>query len=356
MSKRKSEIGIVSSSLGPRMKPTRTTERRGIRAVTDFFETNHCVVQPVNNENDFGKDLYIDFSRDRQVTGITCAVQVKTGVSYRSKDGHFMPVGQHLGCWRDSTVPVIGIVFDAARKQMTWINITQYLRNSDDRVTRIQIPGTQRLTRNTLPQLELSIRKTTGGDHPLVGLWSTDPHDVENAILDCLGIGRKDPRVFMALRASTLLLHEDCLPTLIYALSGFTEDAEHSWQHGSWFDSSLATSVCSTYRWSVPEVIRLSRAADGEWHRGTIGQNVELLLREDPQIRDTLLEAVEACYETKLDEAWILFCLYVHFFGDNADRAFNRKIRSFPKFKQHPGFPGVAEYVSEHGALPVGQE
>ena len=36
----------------------------------------------------------------------------------------------------------------------------------------------------------------------------------------------------------------------------------------------------------------MARAAEGEWERGTIGQDVCLLLECDPNIRDVLEEAV----------------------------------------------------------------
>src|SRR5690349_7082359 len=109
---------------GPKVPASRTTEREGIRAVTEFFETNGCIVQPVNLENDFGKDLYVDLTKDSTVLGLTCAVQVKSGASYRTRDGYVVPVSTHFHCWRDSTVPVLGIVRDPERGLLVWTDLT----------------------------------------------------------------------------------------------------------------------------------------------------------------------------------------------------------------------------------------
>jgi hypothetical protein len=146
-------------SKGPRLRPTRSTERAGVREVTDFFEANNCGVQPVNGENDFGKDLYVDLTRDvdpvgnAEVTGITCAIQVKTGPSYRTASGYQIPLDQHLHCWRDSTVPVSGIVCDLERSLMVWVNLTEHLRTRHDDLKYVSAPSSSVLNQQALPEL-----------------------------------------------------------------------------------------------------------------------------------------------------------------------------------------------------------
>ena len=185
-------LSVVAS--GPRLGNTRRTERAGVRAVTDFFESNDCVVQPINGENDFGKDLYVDLTQAEVITGTTGAIQVKSGPSYRTANGYQIPIDQHLHCWRDSTVPVIGVVCDEERALMVWTNLTQHLRTRTDDLKHVPVPSSSILDRAALPMLEASIRETGVGTHPLVELWSTNAIDVREAVWDCLALGRRGPR------------------------------------------------------------------------------------------------------------------------------------------------------------------
>ena len=54
---------------------TRTTSRDGVNAAQAFFEHNGCVFQEVAQQNDFGKDGYVDLSDDRFITHLCIAVQ-----------------------------------------------------------------------------------------------------------------------------------------------------------------------------------------------------------------------------------------------------------------------------------------
>lgn len=51
------------------VRPNRPTERAAVNAVTDFFERNRCIMQPVSGENDIGKDAYVDLTEGVRVTG-----------------------------------------------------------------------------------------------------------------------------------------------------------------------------------------------------------------------------------------------------------------------------------------------
>ena len=45
-----------------RLPTTRTVSRDGVNAAQTFFEHNGCVFQEVAQQNDFGKDAYVDLS------------------------------------------------------------------------------------------------------------------------------------------------------------------------------------------------------------------------------------------------------------------------------------------------------
>lgn len=336
---------------GPRLNPTRSIEHAGVRAVTEFFETNDCVVQPVNGENDFGKDLYVDLTREAEVTGVTCAIQVKAGSSYRTSSGYHIPIDHHLYCWRDSTVPVIGVVCDPERSLLVWINLTDHLRTRQDDLKHVAVSSSAVLNRDALRTLETSIRETSACQHPLVQLWSPSLDDVRQGAWDCMAFGRRDARVFKGLRAAIPAIDEGALPAVVRVLSSLTSHPDRYWTASNWIEDSVRKPVREMFRWTPHEVIRLARAADGEWERGTIGQDVTLLLAEDPNVRDILKEAVDKTYASDVDESWILFCLYLEFFRDDALEVMMEKLPTYPAFRRHPAFEAVREHIEKYGCL-----
>jgi hypothetical protein len=340
-------------STEPRLAPTRSSERAGIRAVTEFFEKNDCVVQPVNGENDFGKDLYVDLTRDTEITGVTCAIQVKSGPSYRTANGYRIPIDHHLHCWRDSTIPVLGIVCDPERSVLVWINLTQHLRTRQDDLKHVPLHSSAVLDGTALRALEASIRETSTASHPLAQLWSASIADVREAVWDCMAIGRRDARVLKGLRASISLIDDSAIPAIIRILSSLTSHPDRAWSPSNWIEEAIRKPVREMFRWTAFEVIRLARAAAGEWERGTVGQDVTLLLAEDPVVCDVLREAIERTYESHLDESWMLFCLYLHFSGENAREAMSAVLPTYPEFRRHPAFRTVYEVVEEHGSLGI---
>ena len=77
--------------------PERITAREGINAAQAFFERPGCVFQEGAQQNDFGKDAYVDIGGNGSVSFLCVAIQVKAGVSYRTAKGdYFIPVDRWL--------------------------------------------------------------------------------------------------------------------------------------------------------------------------------------------------------------------------------------------------------------------
>src|SRR5687767_3158809 len=96
------------------MKPrkNRPTERAGANATQALFEKHNWIFQPVDLGNDYGKDAYVDAPAGDTVSGLCAAIQIKSGASFRRADGYAIPIEGHEQVWRDSPLPVMGIVHD----------------------------------------------------------------------------------------------------------------------------------------------------------------------------------------------------------------------------------------------------
>ena len=80
----------------PKISANRRVEREGINAAQAFFEKNNCVFQEVSLQNDFGKDAYLDVTRDGAFGPLCVALQIKSGISYRTNsDDYFIPIDHH---------------------------------------------------------------------------------------------------------------------------------------------------------------------------------------------------------------------------------------------------------------------
>ncbi len=100
-----------------KLRANRITEREAVNAARAFFESCDFVCQEVDQANDYGKDLYVDFTDEKRLTGLCIGVQVKGGVSFRLASGYFIPVDEdHARVWARSSLPIAGIVYDLKTK------------------------------------------------------------------------------------------------------------------------------------------------------------------------------------------------------------------------------------------------
>ncbi|MEY9849751.1 hypothetical protein ABH940_006863 [Streptacidiphilus sp. BW17] len=127
----------------------RRIERAGVNALRSLLEEHDHLVQEIDGGADHGEDLYVAVVREGRRTGHVVAVQVKSGQKYARARGYAIPVDDHREDWKQSRIPVIGVVYDLDRKQLFWTNLTQELRTGND-ANWIHIPRTNELSRETI--------------------------------------------------------------------------------------------------------------------------------------------------------------------------------------------------------------
>jgi hypothetical protein len=282
----------------PKIPASRAVERLGINASQSFFEKCSCVFQEVAQQNDYGKDAYVDIGSELQLSPLCVALQIKSGISYRTANGdYFISIGQHAKVWRESTVPVFGIVYDPDDRLLRWVDLTGYLR-LHPLVEQGRVPISHRAVLNE-STLNREFRRAvatygpSGGGSLAMKLLSDQPEVQGEAVLDAWALGRGDARVLLLMRR--LLVHLDVEPTrrLIWALSHATPHPDIFWTPHNWIPEDVTRVVQKSFRWSVQEICHLFLAiSDEEWGRGTLGQSLHLLLSQDPFLGPSLLSAV----------------------------------------------------------------
>ena len=143
------------------IRSSRKIERAGVNALRTLLEDHDQIVQEIDGGNDHGEDLIVFFSRRRKRTGHVISVQVKAGEKYKRKNGYAIPVESHFFEWKNSKIPVIGVVFDPKTKCLYWTNLTRYLNKCEVSPGWVQIPATQELNsekiRGFMAEMEMYI-------------------------------------------------------------------------------------------------------------------------------------------------------------------------------------------------------
>jgi hypothetical protein len=62
---------------------SRISSRDGVNTARLFFEHHACRFQEIDQQQDIGKDVYVDLADKAGITPLCVALQIKSGVSYR---------------------------------------------------------------------------------------------------------------------------------------------------------------------------------------------------------------------------------------------------------------------------------
>ncbi|GAA4619422.1 hypothetical protein GCM10023195_87800 [Actinoallomurus liliacearum] len=111
----------------PKIPNSRKASRAAVNALRTLLEQHDHIVDEVPGQNDFGEDLWVRFTVDRNLTGDLIYIQVKGGHSYRRAKGYSVSVGRHGDTWADGNVPVICVIHDPDKDALYWANATQQL-------------------------------------------------------------------------------------------------------------------------------------------------------------------------------------------------------------------------------------
>lgn len=105
------------------------TERDGLNYVRSIIEGANSIFHEIHRENDYGNDAFIEFVDGNQVTGLSIALQIKSGTSYCTGSTCTIPTTErHWNYWAKSQLPVFGIVYDPKESTAYWVSITSHVK------------------------------------------------------------------------------------------------------------------------------------------------------------------------------------------------------------------------------------
>ncbi len=144
------------------VRSSRRIERAGVNALRALLEEHDHIVQEIDGGNDHGEDMIVNFTRGSKRTPYWIAIQVKSGKKYKRVNGYAIPVEDHFEDWRQSRIPVIGVVYDMKKKELFWVNLTEQLRSVDESPGWVQIANTSWLNADTVDEFYTEVATYAG--------------------------------------------------------------------------------------------------------------------------------------------------------------------------------------------------
>ncbi|MFF9107145.1 DUF4365 domain-containing protein [Streptomyces sp. NPDC014805] len=200
----------------PKVPESRRIGRMAVNELRALMERHGHIVQEIDGGNDHGEDLYVTFVENGQRTEDSVAVQVKGGVSTRTRRGHRVPIGDHGDNWRDGRLPVLCVVHDPERGGLFWANATRQLRRASalrKTAKSVVVSRESELNDASLNAFVQGMRHYLTREREGVGRWA-DMADVEFAPDDIVKPFEnevREPMVFWQSRGQSyaVLLHHD---------------------------------------------------------------------------------------------------------------------------------------------------
>lgn len=306
-----------------RRRSARATSRAGVRECAGYFEDRDCFFQEIDQQNDFGKDAYVDLPQNDETEGHCVALQIKAGPTYRRRDGgYFVPIAQHAKTWRESTVPVFGVVFDPELVRLGWVDLTGYLRENPHVTSgSIEVPPDNVLTEASFAAFcrSVGVYRQSPTDSLCLNLLSESPARQAQALNDAWALSRRDARYLLLCRRVILELPRPATRWLLWRLSHVAGNPDIFYTPDTWLPPPIQARLRASFRWSVAELVHSFQAIDPheEWGRGTLGQCLDVLLAQDAGY----LAQVPALTEALLDSGDIetAICVTVVALGHTAD-------------------------------------
>ena len=337
---------------------SRITSRDGVNTARLFFEHNGCTFQEIGQQHDFGKDAYVDIADATGVTPLCVALQIKSGVSYRTAKGDYaVSVQRHADMWRRSTVPVFGIVYDPDDAQLRWVDLTGYLRAHPEQLGgNVPVSGCQTLDEMSLRGTFSAAVRTyiaRGTGNLTLNFLSPEPFQI-SAVYDAWALSRSDPKYLLILRRFIMDLLPESLRRTIWLLSHVGSHPNIFCTKDNWIKPEAEGQLLPSFRWSPEELAHMLRAVDhADYGRGTLGECLDVLLYEDPNVVSKLHLAITLLLkDPDITQAVRAATLALTHSRDQRQQL-ALLIRTYPSLAEHEWFQEVAASVEEYGELSL---
>jgi hypothetical protein len=291
---------------------TKATARMGVNFAKSVIETQNCIFQEVDLENDIGNDAYIEFIQGEDGTGCCIANQIKSGESYVAKSGNDFVLKSdrdHFEYWNSHVLPVAGIVYDPDEQRAAWVNISLYLEEHPGVVAdgpyNIPVLGTQSFSndgfaafRNHFLDYAERYRTRDAFARTVDSFLEDDNTDKAASALRSLFYYHRKKRAcwYMLMTSLSFCGNPKLLEWLTYYLALVPDHGDIYWHKDNLLDPGIkkwaAEFMCQRFRQREVEALLTPIDPEQGIGRGTIGQCAHAIVAMLPGRREILAEII----------------------------------------------------------------
>lgn len=329
------------------------TGKEAVNAFERYCLEQGWVFAEISGTDDFGKDGYVDLADADSLSGACVAVQIKGGRSMRTPHGYEIRATEaNRRLWRDSTIPVIGIAWDPESSELYWMDLTATLERQGLEAPLIASTDSCIGTAEGSDQFRAYLERRAFPTRGLLELGSDDDDHQAAGVLAAFRMGLSDPRSLVLLRRVMFSLLPGSLAYAVMAISHALSHPDILRHDNNTPSPESRKAVRAEMRWTTTEVERMLRVLDDRWfERGSVGQCVELLLREDPR-HEAIVEEVVATTDDETVGKFALL-LAVYWADEDGQRRFDELLKKAPHWGKLPEVAMMRESLNDFGYIDI---
>ncbi|MDB6427094.1 DUF4365 domain-containing protein [Curtobacterium sp. 20TX0008] len=344
------------------------SERGAVNAVRALLERHSFVVSEWDARSDYGRDLFIDLTDAGELTGTVIAAQVKGGRSHFWRGTATISARlSDIRFWSESTVPVVGIVWDPDDGSMWWVDLTLRSRElavrfRDERPARghvERIAVTNPLDELTVHAMIDAVKDNAPGyaEDAFLKLFDDDDVVRSDGVIACWTFARRDPRSLTLLRRALPRLRGR---SFLDALTVFGMYVGHPdiWYPRGFDVDRRPKDMPALLDWSGEEVAAMIHeherlvGDDDQWRRGGTGQTLWHVLhplgRTGPVPFEEALRI--AVHRRQFDAAFRIL-VGVAAWADDPWTALGDALRTYPALDGRSDVAMLLQHIADVGTI-----
>ena len=354
-------------------KRSKSTARAGIKYVRDIVESQNCVFQEIDLENDVGNDAYIEFIQEEDSTGCCIAVQIKSGASYVARNGDSFILKadkEHFVYWDSHILPIGAIIYDPRSNKAAWCDVTEFLESNPKVIERgpynISIPASQEFSgktfnefRNRFLKYREQYKRDSNFGEALEKFARRD--DLEGCLDGLRSLfsfhRQRNASWYYLISSFRNFRNHPLLRTLVIALCHIPGHGDIFWHKGNITDEPIRKTALSFMKeqFDRNDVISLLEAVDENgFERGSIGQCVHAIVdvvkgRDENLVSIAFDESIAE--ETRFSA--ILLLIYEKQFSSTSVciRYIEDYLRKFPASIHKPELRELSHMIQQYGCV-----
>lgn len=286
-------------------KKSKCKSSEGINYIRRVVENDNSIFQVVELENDIGNYACIEFIVDEEATGCFVWIQIKSGSSYKRKEGYVIPADRdHFEYWNSNIAPVVGIVYDPEIQSAFWINISNYIRENPSIVESgsytLHIPRQNELSFTTFSKFKDIFlcahgknrsRESFGYALECFASMNEENKCLEGLITLFVSYRNKKATWFYFINSFSSIENEILLFQMTVYLSILSGHMDLFRHKGNFIDSEVESYAKShlARRFGITEIVKLLSLVDESgFSRGSIGYEISTIISLIPDSEDLL--------------------------------------------------------------------